>query len=90
MSADIVGVEMGRESNGKQYVTYLLSVGKGGSSWDVTRQGTDYMLTRAIYVYNPTLSNSSSLWARVAAPGMSPGRGQIIFSPEPSMCTIPH
>ena len=37
LSADIVGVEMGRESNGKQFVTYLLNVGKGGSSWDVTR-----------------------------------------------------
>ena len=37
LSADIVGVEMGRESNGKQFVMYLLNVGKGGSSWDVAR-----------------------------------------------------
>jgi hypothetical protein len=28
---------MGRESNGKQFVMYLLNVGKGGSTWDVAR-----------------------------------------------------
>lgn len=42
LSADIVGVEMGRESSGKQYVSYLLSVAKGGSSWDVTRRYSDF------------------------------------------------